>query len=274
MAQLKTGPTRRRAMVRGTVTCPRPVPGAALRLFLFHHAGGSHLLFRDWEWEFPADWEVCLVDAPGRAQLVGEQPIDSSGELVDYLHHDLLPWLDRPFAFFGHSMGALLSYELTRRLADTAGPEPVWLGLSACGLPDESDRLGQPVREPRHELSDEDLRAWLRAVGGTPAELLENASLWRMFGPIFRSDFKLVDTWRPDRSGPPLRVPLSVFGGDRDQVVGPERLADWAVEARQYLGLHLYDGDHFYLRRHRAAVARQIAASTELARHLPLGVPS
>ncbi|MET9616847.1 thioesterase II family protein [Kitasatospora indigofera] len=263
MSQLRTAPAGRRPLVEGAVTCPRPVPGASFRLFLFHHAGGSHLLYRGWETDFPADWEVMLVDAPGRAHLLGERPLDTSEELVGYLRRDLLPWLDRPYAFFGHSMGALVAYELTRRLPAGGGaPAPSWLGLSACGPAGSRDL---PRDQRRHLLPDAELRDRIRLVGGTPPNLLEDDDLWRLFGPIFRSDFAVVDTWEPVPGRPPLTVPVSVFGGHQDDLVAPDRLAHWADHARYYLGLHLYRGDHFYLSGQQRSVTRQIVASIRLA---------
>ncbi|MFE6774930.1 thioesterase II family protein [Streptomyces sp. NPDC057702] len=240
-----------------------------LRLFLFHHAGGSHLLYRGWAEEFPADWEICLVNAPGRGSLHDVGPLPSSAELVDYLVADLAPLLDGPFALFGHSMGGLVAYELTRRLASEGRRVPLWLGVSAWGAPrvpgaddgrpEGADGApGGGARLARHLMPDPELRDWLRSVGGTPAELLDNDELWALFAPTFRSDFAVVDTWRPTPGAVPPEVPLTVFGGRSDAVVPPARLAAWADHAPRYGGLHLHEGDHFYLRDHQTAVARQV----------------
>jgi surfactin synthase thioesterase subunit len=259
-----SSPVRPRAL--GALSCPLPVPVPSLRLFLFHHAGGSHLLYRGWEENFPADWEVCPLDAPGRGRLHDLPPRESAGALVDYFRDQLSSWLDQPFAFFGHSMGALIAYELTRRLLSEGLPTPAWLGISSCGSPRPD--LWNTGRS-RHTLSDADLRRWLAGVGGTPTELLENDDLWRIFRPMFRSDFKVVDTWRPDPQAPPLTVPLSVFGADDDPVVGREALEAWADHAEQFLGLHLYEGDHFYLRTHQRPLAQQIVESVAMALRTP-----
>lgn len=255
----------RRPLTHGAVTCPRPVPGAALRLFLFHHAGGSHLLYRDWEHEFPADWEVCVLDAPGRGRLSDTPLIDNSDELVAFFARELQPWTDRPFAFFGHSMGSLVAYELTRRLAAEGRSLPVWLGVSACGTSPRPAR-GTTTPAARHLLTDGELREWLRSVGGTPDAVLNDDATWRHFGPMFRNDFALVDTWRPAADAPPLRTPVSAFGGDADPVVGRERLVAWAGRTERFLGLNMFDGGHFYLAHHRRPVARRITAAVAAAR--------
>ncbi|WMX48576.1 thioesterase II family protein [Streptomyces roseicoloratus] len=270
VTRLATPPTGR-PLVHGAVTCPRPVPGAALRLFLFHHAGGSHLLYRDWEHEFPADWEVCVLDAPGRGRLSGAPLIDDSDELVAFFADELLPWTDRPFAFFGHSMGALVAYELTRRLTAEGRPLPVWTGLSACGAPQADRDPGKP--RARHLLTDRELRDWLRSVGGTPDALLDEDVAWRYFGPVFRSDFALVDTWRPELDAEPLRTAVSAFGGSGDPVVGRDRLAAWAARTERFLGLNMFDGGHFYLADHRRALTRRITAAVAAARRTAQGHP-
>ncbi|MFC9589035.1 thioesterase II family protein [Streptomyces sp. NPDC056944] len=255
----------RRPLAHGAVTCPRPVPGAALRLFLFHHAGGSHLLYRNWEHEFPSDWEVCVLDAPGRGRLSGVPLIDNTDALVTYFAREIQPWTDRPFAFFGHSMGSLVAYELTRRLAAEGRTLPVWLGVSACGAAPQPAR-GTTTPGARHLLTDDELRDWLRSVGGTPAAVLDEEATWSYFGPTFRNDFALVDTWRPAADAEPLRIPVSAFGGSDDPVVGRERLAAWAGRTERFLGVNMFDGGHFYLSQHRRPVARRITAAVAAAR--------
>ncbi|WP_256987550.1 thioesterase domain-containing protein [Streptomyces sp. BR123] len=190
---------------------PRPVIDPAVRLFLFHHAGGSHLLYRGWVEHFPKDWELCLLEVPGRGHLQALPLIDDCDRLVDYVHTAIAPRLDRPFGFFGHSLGALVAYQLTRRLHDEGDPLPTWLGVSAFGAPQaEANAAGRP-----HRMSDEELRGWLRSVGGSQPQLLDNDDVWHQFAPVFRSDFKLLDTWAPPRDPEPLpfRSPHSGAAG-------------------------------------------------------------
>ncbi|MEU3838491.1 thioesterase domain-containing protein [Streptomyces sp. NPDC028635] len=212
-----------------------------LRLFVFHHAGGSHLLYRSWPGLLPADWDVRLLDAPGRGRLSGEPPLDDARRLARFFLHRLEGELSGPFAFFGHSMGALVSYELTRLLAAEGRDLPAWLGLSARGAPRPQ---GDGTR--RHALPDDELRAHLAAMGGTPLEVLQDADLWAMFAPAIRNDLRLVENWRPLPGLAPLPVPTAVYGGTQDVVVAPPRLAQWAEHTERYQGLHLFDGGHFY----------------------------
>ncbi|MFD8410904.1 thioesterase II family protein [Streptomyces sp. NPDC059650] len=174
---------------------PRPLRDPAARLFLFHHAGGSHLLYRGWAELFPQDWELCLLEAPGRDRLQSLPLIDDCDRLVDYFHTAIAPLLDRPFGFFGHSMGALIAYQLTRRLHHGGDPLPDWLGVSAYGAP-----RGEAGADDRpHLMSDDELRGWLRSVGGSEPQLLDNDDVWHQFAPVFRS------SWTPG----PLPATLS-----------------------------------------------------------------
>ncbi|WP_345640198.1 thioesterase II family protein [Streptomyces tremellae] len=261
-------PAAGRPLLSGAVTVPCPVPSATRRLFLFHHAGGSHLLYRGWESDFPPDWELCLLDAPGRGRLLGEPLIATSAGLVDFFLKELEQWTDRPFAFFGHSMGALIAYELTCRLVAEERPAPLWAGLSSCGAP-RAPRAGSGPR--RHEFTDVKLREWLRAAGGTPDAVLDQPGMWRAFGPVFRNDFALVDTWRPALPALRLPVALSAFGGADDAVVGHDRLLAWDRYSRRFHGPHMYRGGHFYLRDHHRSVITRIVEAVSAAIPTPAG---
>lgn len=236
---------------------PRPLSDPAARLFMFHHAGGSHLLYRGWAEHLPEDWELCLLEAPGRGQLQTMPLIDDCDRLVDYFHTAIAPLLDRPFGFFGHSMGSLIAYQLTRRLLREGDPLPTWLGVSAYAAPQ-----GEAGADSRpHLMADDELRAWLRSGGGSPPQLLDNDDVWHKFAPVFRSDFKLVDTWTPPRSPEPLPVPLSVFAGVHDELIDEDRLLAWRAFTTHFRGLERFDGDHFYLTTHQQPLAAAITAA-------------
>ncbi|MGY3676627.1 thioesterase domain-containing protein [Streptomyces sp. TE33382] len=245
------------AMSAGPVIRPKPLSDPAVRLFLLHHAGGSHLLYRGWAEHFPKDWELCLLEAPGRGHLQTLPLIDDCDRLVDYFHTAIAHLVDRPFGFYGHSMGALIAYQLTRRLHHEGGPLPAWLGVSAYGAPrGEAGADGRP-----HLMSDDELRGWLRNVGGSTPQLLDDDAVWHRFAPVFRNDFKLLDNWAPPRTPDPLPVPLSVFGGHSDKLIGEDRLLSWQAFTTHFRGLERYEGDHFYVMDHRKPLAAAITAA-------------
>ncbi|MGW5876126.1 thioesterase II family protein [Nocardiopsis terrae] len=237
----------------GPVFVPNPVPDPELRLFLMHHAGGSHLVYREWLSGLPPEWEVCLLDAPGRGRLAGRPALTDAGALVEYIRSGIAPLTDRPTAFFGHSMGALVTYELVRALARRGDPLPAWVGLSGWRADAE--------REPGHDLPTDELRRRVAGLGGTPRELIEDAELWDLFEPVIRSDFRLVDEWSRGGEPWPPGVPVSLFGGAGDALADPRALRDWRRgEFPDARGPHVFEGGHFYFRgRPGEVVARLVA---------------
>ncbi|GAA3055556.1 thioesterase II family protein [Streptomyces glomeratus] len=210
-----------------------------VRLFGFHHAGGSSSLFQAWRRLLPDGWELQALDAPGHGTLMGRRPIDDLDGLLAFFLETVRPEPEVPYAFFGHSMGGIVAYELTRRLVAEGRVPPVWLGVSACRAP------GTPLTLRRHTLGDEELRRHVAELGGTPRQLLDDPGLWGIFGPLIRADLRLVETWE-STAGPPLRVPLSVYGGHDDASVPPRQLAAWTERSAAFLGTRLFDGGHFY----------------------------
>ncbi|MFF4247979.1 thioesterase II family protein [Streptomyces sp. NPDC001822] len=211
-----------------------------VRLFAFHHAGGSSSLYRAWPRFLPPTWDLRALDAPGHGSLMGQPPLDDLEHLVGHFLAAIRPGLDVPYAFFGHSMGAIVAFELTRRLIEEGLEPPVWLGVSSCRAPSE------PSGVQRHTAGDEELLRHIAELGGTSEHLLGDPLLWRIFGPLIRTDLRLVETWRSDATDP-LDVPLSVFGGRHDEFAPPDRLTPWADRTTTYLGTRLFDGGHFHL---------------------------
>ncbi|PWI09278.1 thioesterase [Streptomyces sp. NWU339] len=225
----------------------------ALRLFVLHHAGGSHLLYRHWPAGLPDTWDVRLLDAPGHGLLSDVPPIADADRLADFLLSSIEPELTCPYALFGHSMGALVTYEMTRRAADRGLPLPVWVGVSARAAP---QLTGQGSRY--HELPDAELQIRLKLLGGTPDGLFDDSELWALFDPIIRADLRLVETWRPAPGAGPLPVALSAFAGAEDHDSSPARMAGWQEHTDHFLGLRVFDGGHFYFRNDPGPLLRQI----------------
>ncbi len=210
-----------------------------VRLFAFHHAGGSHALYQGWRSRLPASWDVRLLDAPGHGKLFGHPQIDDLGDLAEYFLDQIGPELVEPYAFFGHSMGGMVAGEMAHRLTVRGLCGPVWLGLSSCRAP------GHLPPVLRHTMSDEDLRRSVADLGGTPAVVLEDPTLWAIFGPIIRADMRVVESRRPEPTHP-LPMPVSLFAGRDDTSITREQLTDWTRFCADYRGLRLFDGGHFY----------------------------
>ncbi|MEU6381128.1 alpha/beta fold hydrolase [Streptomyces sp. NPDC046909] len=241
-----------------------PGTGGGLRLFVFPHAGGWSLMFQDWPDRFPPDWQVRALDAPGHGTLLDTPPISDAGDLVTYFLDRLAPEItdDRtPFAFFGHSMGSLVAYELTRRILAEGLTPPVWLGISAFSAPHPDDKTPELLDEA---LSDTRLRHQLAALGGTPPQVLDDPYLWKVFAPAIRADLAVL---RGLRTAPPTRLPvaLSAFAGADDRAAPPASIAPWAERSAHFLGLRVLPGGHFYFQDDLDALAAQVTADVHTA---------
>ncbi|MFJ9343614.1 thioesterase II family protein [Streptomyces sp. NPDC101733] len=225
----------------------------ALRLFVLHHAGGSHLLYRHWPALLPDTWDVRLLDAPGHGLLLDQPQISDAGRLADHLLREIEPELTEPYALFGHSMGGLLTYEITRRIVERGLPLPVWVGVSARSAP-QSCGPGALY----HALPDAELRTRLRMLGGTPDAVFDDPDLWALFAPIIRADLRLVEDWRPVPGAAALPVALSAFAGVEDHSASPARMAGWEEHSEHFLGLRVLDGHHFYFQGDPGPLLRQI----------------
>jgi medium-chain acyl-[acyl-carrier-protein] hydrolase len=222
------------------VTFPAPNPAARLRLFCFPYAGGGASIFRAWGRQLPQTVEVCAVQLPGQGGRLLERPFTRLAAMVEALAPALAPLADRPFAFFGHSMGAMVAFELTRLLRREGRPLPAHLFVSGRRAPQV------PTEPPTYDWSEADFLAELRRLNGTPQEVLEHEELMRLLLPQLRADFEVVQTYRYTPE-PPLDIPVSVFGGVNDCGASREMLAPWAEQTTGPFTLQMLPGDHFFL---------------------------
>lgn len=223
------------------VVKPRPTPGASLRLFCLPYAGGGSQIFRMWPNKLPASVEVCLVELPGRGIRLREPLFERLPPLVEAIAKNLEGHLDRPFAFFGHSMGALLSFEVARYFRRHNIQRPVHLFVSGRGAPQT------PSDEPpMHNLPEPEFISELRRLNGTPVEVLEHEELMELMLPILRADFTVCETYLYEPESP-LNCPITAFGGLEDESVGADRLNAWREQTTSTFSAHTFPGDHFFL---------------------------
>jgi medium-chain acyl-[acyl-carrier-protein] hydrolase len=223
------------------ITCRKPSPQARLRLFCFPYAGGGVSIFRTWSDGLPADVEVCPIQLPGRGTRLMEPPFTRLSPLIQALAEALFPLLDMPFAFFGHSLGALVSFELARQLRRDCAVQPVRLFISA-------DRAPQiPYRDPPiHSLPEGEFLVALRRLNGTPREVLDDQELRQIMLPLLRADFAVYETYGYSTE-PPLNCPISAFGGLQDHRVNRGDLEAWRDQTSVSFSLRMFPGDHFFL---------------------------
>ncbi|WP_405590542.1 thioesterase II family protein [Streptomyces sp. NBC_01190] len=247
----KTGDTTWFPPCRPAAAPPPALDAGAVQLFCLPHAGAGASVFRDWPESLAPGIDVVPVQLPGRESRLREPARRSASELVDLLLEPLANRAGPDFALFGHSMGALLCYELAHEFT-ARGTPPRHLfvsGLEAPYLPSEGERL--------YNLPDDELWAAITKLEGTSQEVIAQPELVRLLLPTFRADLEVWATYRPHRG--PLDVPMTAMGGRDDPSVSVEGLAAWESLTSADFRLAVFDGGHFY---HHAAPG-EVAAVLE-----------
>jgi medium-chain acyl-[acyl-carrier-protein] hydrolase len=223
-----------------------------MRLFCLPYAGGSAAIFRGWPARFPNTIEVCPVQLPGRGGRFSEASYTRLQPLLQVAAVALLPYLDRPFSFFGHSMGALIAFELSRLLGRTYGLEPAYIFVSGRRAPQI------PCTErATHNLPTPAFIEELRRINGTPREVLDNPELMQLMLPIIRADFEVCETYEFN-SESALDCPIAALGGLQDKDVRIDQLEAWRYQTTGPFLLHLFKGDHFYLHTSQSLLISEI----------------
>jgi medium-chain acyl-[acyl-carrier-protein] hydrolase len=220
----------------------RPRPGVEVRLFCFPYAGGTTYTYRNWQSQLPPSIEICPVELPGRGARLGEPAETSIARLVRSTAAALSPYMDRPFAFFGHSMGGLISFELTRELRRAGAPQPAHLFVSACPAPHMRGRRQRIT----YNLPEPEFVGELRRLGGTPEEVLEHPELTQLVLPLLRADFEACQT-HEYVPAPPLDCPLTVFGGLQDEELGRDELEEWRGHTSATCVVRMLPGGHLFV---------------------------
>ncbi|MEO1622862.1 MAG: alpha/beta fold hydrolase [Cyanobacteria bacterium J06632_3] len=222
------------------LVCPQQRSHPQLRLFCFAYAGGSAWIFRPWAKQLPNNIEICAIELPGRGKRLVEPALTDLATIVQSLGPQLLPLLDLPFAFFGHSMGALVAFELCRwlRSAVQLAPKHVW--ISAARAPH------LPIPQPlMHQLSDQDFIERLKQYQGTPISVLNNSELMDLMLPTLKADFTALETYTYQPSMP-FTFPITGLWGNRDNIVNQTDVAAWQVHTSKF-SLEMVLGDHFFM---------------------------
>lgn len=221
---------------------------AALRLFCLPYAAGGATAYRSWPARLPSWVDVCPVQLPGRESRAGEPPFTRFDELVPELAGGLEPWLELPFALFGHSLGAGLAFELCRWWRRRGRPLPRLLCVSGSAAPQMYER-----RTKLSHLTDGELVRELRRYQGTPDEVLDSEELLLLVMPVLRADFELLDTYRHVEE-PPLDCPIVAFAGAADHDVSATEVEAWRVHAARRFTVRTFPGGHFFVHSHEAEV--------------------
>jgi medium-chain acyl-[acyl-carrier-protein] hydrolase len=236
------------------VSVPKPQPSASVRLICLPYAGAGAAVYRTWADSLPPYVEVNMVRLPGREARLKEAPYTRLTVLAPELADVLRPKLDRPFVLFGHSMGALIAFELSRVLRRQGAPLPAHVCVSGRAAPQLPSR-----DSPIHTLPDaEFLSALQNRYNAIPAAIADADAMMQLFLPILRADLSVIETflYTPEA---PLPCPISAYGGLSDERALAEELASWRYQTAGRFSLEMFPGDHFFLQSARAELLESLA---------------
>jgi medium-chain acyl-[acyl-carrier-protein] hydrolase len=217
------------------------------RLYCFPYVGGNAFHFLSWQTALGPTIEVRSVQLPGRGERLGEAPYESLPELVSTLGAIIAQQDQGPFAFFGHSLGGLIAFEVTRYCEQNDLPRPLHVFASGCAAPQRRS----PNRR-LHELDDDALIAALKEYDDAPSDVSQNAELRALLLPTIRCDFALAENYQY-RPGVPLDIPITVLAGKQD-TISLDQLEGWQKETTGPFCIQWFDGGHFFIHSERNAV--------------------
>lgn len=215
-------------------------PNARMRLFCFTYAAATARIFRSWN-DYAPEWlEVSGCELPGHGPRLAEKPLDTQDEAALEIADTLEPLLDRPYALFGHCLGAALAYEATRILRDRGKAQPVHLFCSGARGP----HLGIPIADVE-SMGDDEFIEHMYTAYSAPIEFLRHPEMGPLFLPMVRADARMTQNYRY-LPGPPVSYPITAVAGEMDPDVQMEHLEGWRQHTSAGVTTRLYPGNHFF----------------------------
>ena len=235
---------------------PSPRPDSRVRLFCFPHAGAGASVYRGWPDHVPASIEICALQPPGREGRLREEPLARVRDLVEAAVEALRVHIDRPFALFGHSLGALVAFEVARSLVAQHRPLPLHLFVSGQGAPQ------LPVRQPPigHLPPDAFVAEVRQRYDGIPREVLDTPELMDLLVPTLRADMSASEEYRYV-PGPALGCPITAYGGSEDPDATESEVVAWREQTTVAFRHVVIPGTHFFVQTARAMLAEDVARS-------------
>lgn len=228
-----------------------------MRLFCFPYAGGTALVYRTWAQKLPANMEVVAIQLPGRATRMHEPLVTKLSDLVEPLARAIAPFIDEPFAFFGHSMGSLIAFELARFFRREGRPLPLHMFVSGRSAPQLNSEHPPLYDLPKSELLEE-----VQQLEGTPREVLEHPELMELMLPILRADFSICGTYEYTEEAP-LACPFTVFGGLEDHEISRRQLEAWREQTSATFTLRMFPGNHFFIHTNETLLLNLVATQLD-----------
>ncbi|MCH9680074.1 MAG: alpha/beta fold hydrolase [Deltaproteobacteria bacterium] len=228
-------------------------PEVRLKLICFPYGGGSPDAYERWSDQLPDTIEVMALRLPGHDSRLREAHYRDWAPLLDDLEEVLSPIRDQPFAFFGHSFGARIAYELAARSQARGLAMPQQLFVSGCRCPHQANR-----RPLMHQLPSPDFRAQVLAENEHIAKMEYASDAVKLFEPLLRAEIGLSERWG-GLNKPRLAVPITALAGEHDPIDPPEKMLEWGSYTEREFSFFTFSGDHFFVHSHEGLVLEHVA---------------
>ena len=235
-----------------------------LQLFCFPYAGGGTSIFYSWADQLPSNIETIGIQMPGLESRIIEPPIETISTAVEMLLPEFYSRREKPFVLFGHSLGAFISFELTRKLGERYGLQPLNMFVAGIRAPQVLNS-----KPPIYNLPDVDfMRQLQHRYNGIPQEILENPDILQLMLPGLRASLKMYECYEY-REGDPLDCDITAFGGYQDGGTMREDLEAWRHQTKRSFTLHMFPGSHFFINSEQKHFLKTLSSElTEILSHL------
>jgi len=223
-----------------------------IRIFCFPYAGGGASIYREWVKAFHDDIGVYPIQLPGRESRINEVLMSNMEDLVREISKEIQPFLDKPFIFFGHSLGAKIAYELAKDLRKKCNLEPLHLIISGSRAPQITEC------RPIHNLPKDEFIKELYRFSGTSEEVLKSKEIMKLFMPILRADFTLDESYIYSKDKP-FKCRITAFGGTEDSEVSREEIEAWKLHTNNNFTIQMFKGGHFFLKPQKELLLQAIS---------------
>jgi medium-chain acyl-[acyl-carrier-protein] hydrolase len=213
-----------------------------IKLFCFPYAGGSAVIYNNWKQYLDPSIELRPIELSGRGKRIFEPLYSSVPDLIDDVYGIIMDDIQAaPYAFFGHSMGGMIGYELAQRIRKTKLPGPGHIFFSGRNAPHikKNEKI-------IHLLPEDEFRKEIISLGGTPPDFFDYPELLEALLPVLRNDFKLADTDIQSGEILPLDCNITVFFGKNENLTA-EQCEGWKIHTKKQYRIHYFEGGHFFL---------------------------
>ena len=224
-----------------------------IQLFCLPYAGGNASIYYGWRKKISTNIKLMAIQLPGRAELFLQQPISIMDSLIETLYIEIKPYLDKPFAFFGHSMGGIIVYALTQYIEKVSNKKPQFIIISAAKPPHFY------FNRKDHLLSKEKLKEKLKINNFTPKIVLNSKELMDIILPIYQSDCKLLELSKINEF-PPVKTDVFIFSSEED--ISKKILLEWSVYFDKKIIYKNFKGGHFFIHEQESEVIKEISSIT------------